>query len=81
MADRHESDGRESPESPQTGRSGEIHSKTSGTTSTERDDTQVSLENEYFSALDLDEDLILAHGLHHLANIASWFMEKLELLA
>jgi Anti-sigma-D factor RsdA to sigma factor binding region len=58
MADRHESDGRESPESPQTGRSGELHSKTSGATSTERDDTQVSPENEYFSALDLDEDVV-----------------------
>jgi anti-sigma-D factor RsdA-like protein len=55
MADRHESDGRESPESPQTGRSGELHPITSGVTSTERDDTHVSTENEYFSALDLDE--------------------------
>jgi len=55
MADRHESDSRESPESPQTGRSGEVHSVPSGATSTERDDTHVSTENEYFSALDLDE--------------------------
>lgn len=58
MADRHDSDGRESPESPQTGRSGELHSITSGARSTERDDTHVSSENEYFSALDLDEDHI-----------------------
>src|SRR5438128_122462 len=55
MADRHESDSRESPESPQTGRSGELHPVTSGATSTERDDTHVSTENEYFSALDLEE--------------------------
>ncbi|GAB3910409.1 hypothetical protein GCM10029964_114200 [Kibdelosporangium lantanae] len=55
MADRHESDSRESPESPQAGRSSEVHSVTSGATSTERDDTHVSTENEYFSALDLDE--------------------------
>lgn len=55
MADRHESDGRESPESPQTGRSGELHPVTSGASSTERDDTHVSAENEYFSALDLEE--------------------------
>ncbi len=55
MADRHESDGRESPESPQTGRSGEPHPITSGAMSTERDDTHVSAENEYFSALDLDD--------------------------
>jgi Anti-sigma-D factor RsdA to sigma factor binding region len=55
MADRHESDGRESPESPQAGRSGELHPITSGAKSTERDDTHVSSENEYFSALDLDE--------------------------
>ncbi|TCO65430.1 anti-sigma-D factor RsdA [Actinocrispum wychmicini] len=53
MADRHESDGRESPESPQAGRSGELHPITSGATSTERDDTHVPAENEYFSALDL----------------------------
>src|SRR3712207_3200128 len=56
MADRHESDSRESPESPQTGRSGELHSISSGATSTERDDTHVSAENEYFSALDLEEE-------------------------
>jgi hypothetical protein len=55
MADRHESDGRESPESPQTGRSGEPIPVTSGAMSTERDDTHVSAENEYFSVLDLDE--------------------------
>nr|WP_052479318.1 anti-sigma-D factor RsdA [Kibdelosporangium sp. MJ126-NF4]CEL23600.1 FIG00997706: hypothetical protein [Kibdelosporangium sp. MJ126-NF4]CTQ93137.1 FIG00997706: hypothetical protein [Kibdelosporangium sp. MJ126-NF4] len=55
MADRHDSDGRESPESPQTGRSGDIHPVTSGATSTERDDTHVSPENEYFSAIDLEE--------------------------
>jgi hypothetical protein len=55
MADRHESDSRESPESPQTGRSGDVYPVTSGATSTERDDTHVSAENEYFSALDLDE--------------------------
>lgn len=55
MADRHESDGRESPESPQTGRSGDHHPVTSGAMSTERDDTHVSTENEYFSALDLEE--------------------------
>jgi len=55
MADRHESDGRESPESPRTGRSGELHPVTSGARSTERDDTHVSAENEYFSALDLEE--------------------------
>jgi hypothetical protein len=56
MADRHESDGRESPESPQTGRSGEFHPIPSGAMSTERDDTHVSSENEYFSALDLEEE-------------------------
>jgi len=55
MADRHESDDRESPESPQTVRSGELHSVSSGATSTERDDTHVSAENEYFSTLDLAE--------------------------
>jgi hypothetical protein len=56
MADRHESDGRESPESPQTGRSGELHPISSGAMSTERDDTHVAPENEYFSALDLEEE-------------------------
>jgi hypothetical protein len=55
MADRHESDGRESPESPQAGRSGELHPVTSGAMSTERDDTHVAAENEYLSALDLEE--------------------------
>ncbi|MCE7005833.1 hypothetical protein LWC34_23820 [Kibdelosporangium philippinense] len=55
MADRHESDGRESPESPQTGRSGDLYPITSGVMPTERDDTHVSTENEYFSALDLEE--------------------------
>ncbi|ONI73408.1 hypothetical protein ALI144C_46770 [Actinosynnema sp. ALI-1.44] len=55
MADRHESDGRESPESPQTGRSGDIYPIPSGATSTERDDTHVAPENEYFSAIDLEE--------------------------
>jgi len=55
MADRHESDNRESPESPQTGRSGDVYPVTSGAMSTERDDTHVPVENEYFSALDLDE--------------------------
>lgn len=68
MADRHESDGRESPESPQAGRSGELHSVTSGTSSTERDDTHVRGGNEYFSALDLAE---LGEEPENLAQIQS----------
>jgi hypothetical protein len=54
MADRHDSGDRESPESPRTGRSGEPGSVTSGAKATERDDTHVSSESEYFSTLDLD---------------------------
>jgi len=70
MADRHESDSRdrESPESPQTVRSGDVYSVTSGATSTERDDTHVLAENEYLSALDLDE---LAGEPEDLAQIRS----------